>query len=91
MSSTVSSEAVVVPESSTNIARCLELPVSTDDDDPGFNELLGYYQGQMQHPLLSPIVSLVGPGIATVVSTLSPEATEVAPLTTARELASTVA
>ena len=91
LSSTVSSEAVVVPESSTSIARCLELPVAIDDDDPEFSELMRYYQGQTQHPLLSPIVSLVGSGIAPVVSTLSAEATEFAPLTTARELASTVA
>ena len=38
LSSAVASEAVVVPES---IVRCLELPVSIDDDDPEFNELLG--------------------------------------------------
>ena len=90
-SSAVASEAVVIPESSASTVRCLELPVPIDDDDPEFNELLGYYQGQAQHPLLSPVVSLVGSGTVPIVSTLAPEATEVAPLTTARELALTMA
>ena len=51
-------------------------------EDPEFDQLFGYYQGQTQLPLLSPIVSLVESGIAPIVSTMSSEVTEVAPSTT---------
>ena len=51
-------------------------------EDPEFNQLFGYYQGQTQHPLLSPIVSLVKSGVAPIVLTLSSEVTEVTPFTT---------
>jgi len=82
LSSTVTSEAVEIPESSASVVRCLEFPVAIDSEDSGFNQLFGYYQGQTQNPLLSPIVSLVESGVAPIVSTLSPEVTDVAPFTT---------
>ena len=82
MTSTVTSEAVEIPESSASAVRCLELPVPINGEDPEFNELFGYYQRQTQHPLLSPIVSLVESRVALIVSTLSSEVTEVAPFTT---------
>jgi len=91
VSSVVTSEAVKILESSAGTVRCLELPVPVDSEDPEFSQLLAYYEGQTQHPPLSPIVSLVESGIATIVSTLSPEVTEVAPFTAARESALTVA
>ena len=90
VSAAVTSEAAEIPESSASTARCLELPVPVDGEDPKFNQLLSYYEGQTQHPPLSPIVSLVGSGVAPIVSTLSPEVTEVAPFTAARESALTV-
>ena len=88
--SVVTAEAAGIPEPFGGTVRCLELPVPVDGEDPEFDQLMAYYQGQTQHPPLFPIVSLVGSGVAPIVSTLSPEVTEVAPITAARESALTV-
>ena len=87
VSSAVTGEAAGIPEPSASTVRCLELPVPVDGDDPEFDQLMVYYQGQTQHLPLSPIVSLVESGVAPIVSTLSYEMSEVAPFTAARESA----